>query len=264
MPNSSGAHSSPVQQWSQKIKPPYPSLLAWCHTTDAYTLRSLIQCQQLEPQYCPVFERNVSYFFYGRPAFRRAPYETLRQSAKAPVVAIFHPNLIKQGVRLFPFDTGAFAAKRYERWMHSKMLLGDFALRCRDISARQHVSAFFGSNKNYIEMTSTLPRISTCGEFEVEAIMRLLMDPDAESADDRRLAIELQIEHPLAFDTSCVVALIVPDELAQSTWFRKFADGPGAGIEICSYQMSLQRQSNQYQALLEHLAVEVQTRMGVL
>ncbi len=253
---------SRLWKWLRKVSP-YSKELAWCHTTDAYRLRTIIEQGHLTPQRCNVFKEDLLYLFYGRPAFRREEDKTLRQGAKAPVVIVFSPNLISKGVRLFPFDSGAFK-DRYTDWMHASMQLDHFELKCSIDVPQRHVAAFFRTNTEYMRLNSTAPKTPYVGEFEVEAIVNMLADSSATSADDRRLAVELQVGEKIQFDNSSILALIVPDEIQQAPFFNNFFSTYGKGIQLVTYRFAALRNAGHYQSKLEDSAYGIQQELGYI
>lgn len=252
---------SPLWKWLSTISP-VAKRLAWCHTTDAFRLRKIIADGVFAPSHCDVFGEELLYFFYGRPAFRREESEQVRLSSRAPVSVILSPDLSDKGRRLFPFDSGAFSS-HYSQWMHHGMKLADFELACPGDAPQRSVAAFFGTNADYLRASPSQPPKPYQGEFEVESVVELLKDPGSSKADDRRLAVELQVSRPVAFDATSVLALVVPDELVQAAWFDSFLNGPGAGIEVCTYQILLLRRAGDYQALLEERAQTIQQTRGI-
>jgi hypothetical protein len=238
-------------------------MLLWCHTTDAFRLKGAIASGKLILSKCQVFNEDLLYFFYGRPAFRRAEDDQLRLSARAPVVMVFHADLVVHGRRLYPFDSGAFHAKRYQKWMHEGMCLSDFELEAEAAAPRRHVSAFFGNSRNYLRLRARRPQVPFAGEFEVESLVALLEDPESVSADDRRLALEMQLAEEVPFDASSVCAILAPDELLEAPWLNDFL-ALNTSIEVVPYELELQRRAGHYQALLEQIVRELQARRGVL
>jgi hypothetical protein len=250
---------SPLWDWLQRV-PPCPKALAWCHTTDAFRLREIIKKGSFAPQRCEVFEEDLLYFFYGRPAFRRNEEAQLRLTAKAPIVVVLSPDLPSQGRRMFPFDTGAFET-RYQVWVHHGMTLPNFEMECSREAAQRHVSAFFATNDHYLKLTPAAPPVPYFGDFEVESIVQLLADPSASQADDRRLAVELQVGSEVPFVSQFVVALIVPDELMMAPWFSTFV-ALNQDVEILTYELVSLRSAGHYQALLEERAIKIQDSRG--
>lgn len=260
----SGASSSNSRLWKWlKGTVPYPKALAWCHTTDAFVLRSVIEKGSLQPRACRVFGEDLLYFFYGRPAFRRGGDESLHISARAPVVLIFGYDLVSKGKRLFPFDTGAFSDKRYEAWIHHSMTLADFELQCPSDAPQRHVSSFFGTNRDYLRLNPQYPPTPYDGEYEVDSLVELLMDPTRNNADDRRLAIELQLSTSADISDATLRALIVPDEIVDAPFMKKFLVEWGSKVEVIHYPVIMLRQAREYQALLEERAARKQEEWGL-
>jgi len=215
------------------------------------------------PSHCAVFEEDLLYLFYGRPAYRRAEYEQIRLTAKSPVVLVLSPGIVSSGRRMFPFDSGAFEERYKKKWVHHGMKLADFELECPGDAPQRHVAAFFGTNWNYLRQICADPPLPYVGEFEVEALMELLRDPNAIEADDRRLALELQVGNPLPFDSQSVVAMVCADELEGAPWMKAFLSGAGAGIKLLPYELAPLRNGSHYQALLEERAAKFQEEQGL-
>lgn len=253
---SSPTQPSPLWKWLQNFEPELKSL-SWCHTTDAYRLMSIIKKGKLSPQICPVFHESLAYFFYGRPAYRRNDNQQIRLTSKAPVIIVLRPEIIEIGSRIFPFDSGAFP-DRYAQWLHPDMRLRDFELECPSNAPQRFVSAFFKNNENYLKVIPNETKPATNGIFEVESVSELLRDPNAEPADDRRLAVELQVRQEIRFDSHNVSALILPDELMAADWFESFMELSGAGIRLCPYKMQPLKTAGNYQTKLEDIAIELQ------
>ncbi len=254
--------ASRVWRWLGNV-PPYPKTLAWCHTTDAYLLRSIIEGGSFTPRLCPVFGEELLYFFYGRPAFRHSPYRLLGIGARAPVVVVLAPDLVASGKRLFPFDSGAFDQKRYAKWMHSDMQLPDFEMACHEYAPQRHVAAFFKTNIDYLRVKFCTPTLPFHGEHEVGSIIAMLTDSDIASADDRRLALELQVGDPLPFTPPTIRALILPEEFLQAPYVDAYLKGPGTGISIATYDLQPLKQGKEYQNSLAERAKEFNQNWGL-
>jgi hypothetical protein len=237
---------------------PVDSPLVWCHTTDGYRLRSMIESGAITPQPCSVFNKKLVYAFYGRPGYRSRHDGSIGLAARAPVIVTFRSTLALRGTRLYPFDTGAYAAGRYQRWLHPNTTVDDFALPATNDAARKHVSAFFQSNDNYLKANPKTPQLEHHGEFEVEQLKHILSDIDAEESDTRRLAMELQVDTPIPLNPSIVDSVVLPAELQDSAWLTAFVNGSGAGISIVAYDLQHNRRLDEYQMLLESYVVSPQ------
>jgi hypothetical protein len=115
-----------------------------------------------------------------------------------------------------------------------------------------------------MSLKATTPPLPYEGEFEVSSLINLLTDTDVASADDRRLAIEMQVDHRVPLDPGTVLAIVLPKELLQATYIKEFLAGSGAGIEVITYSMSPLKQSTDYQALLEERIAELHAKRGVV
>jgi len=242
-------------QWLQSTLP-VNDRLKWCHRTDAFALREIIRGGSVAPQLCEVFHQQLTYLFYGRPAYRTLESEQIRVSARAPVILIFNNSIERAGVRLFPFDSGAFES-RYAPWRHRRMELSGFTMPCGRDAAERHVSAFFGSRDCYLSMQPSRPNRLYGGEFEVEAIAEMFVDTSAEHADDRRLAIELQLGRDLSLTRTDASAIVIPESISEAKWLRDWAAGPGAGVIVKTYQLRPLHTSGHYQAKLEEICADL-------
>ena len=255
--------ASPLWSWLTGVIPVTENLL-WCHTTDGFRLRDVIRAGTLSVTRCNVLDEDLLYFFYGRPAFRRNEDEQLRLTSKSPVVVVLRSDLVARALRMFPFDSGAFEAGRYKNWIHPKMTLADFELAQGSDAPQRCVSAFFGSTNNYFRLEGQKPVLPYDGEFEVESLVALVNDPDASTADDRRMAVELQVGLDIPFDRTTIAALLIPDELEATQWLQAFLAGPGAGVAVVGYERGTLRKAGDYQVLLEDRIRTVHKHLGLV
>jgi hypothetical protein len=262
MSASKSSSGSTLREWIDTQMPCQESL-AWCHTTDSWSLQKMIQTGEVQPQPCPVFLEGLSYFFYGRPAYRQA-LRNARPTAKAPVVVLFHSAVANRSVRMFPFDSGAFHAGRYADWFHEDMTCDEFALTPSLDSARKHVSAFFGSNRRYWNC-DPLPLPKAPGvELLVEALQQFLSDPSSQKADDRRHCVEAQIACPIPFDPTAVRAVVLPATQMDTECIKTFASTSGRSIHWIGYPLNQYKSATEYQVYLEERARQAQEQSGEL
>lgn len=97
--------ASPLWKWLSTVDP-VAKRLAWCHTTDAFRLRKIIAEGAFSPSHCDVFDEDLLYFFYGRPAFRRGNQskfdsELVNLSLARPPERASGASAISQGARGF-------------------------------------------------------------------------------------------------------------------------------------------------------------------
>lgn len=266
MPPPAGAGSgvTPARYWNWLSKvDPKRQVLAWCHSTDAFVLRDIMQTGNFVPQTCPVFGEDLLYFFYGRPAYRSTEENAIGCAAREPVVLIMAPTLADRGVRLYPFDSGAFQAGRYDKWMHKKMSLKSFELPPNLRAPERHVTAFFDSNEAYLSALAIRPTPMPAGELEVDCLANFLTEPVNSPADDRRCAVELLIGESIAVDETSIYAIIMPFPLTDADYVKDFA-ARHKNIEIMTYSSNTMKKANEFQALLEERVTGIYQRRGML
>lgn len=224
--------------------------LPWCRTLDAYDFMEMVERGACIPNQCKVFDEPLIYFFYGRPAFRFDEND-VANGIELPVVLVFNTDIVGAGRRMYPFDSGAFVAKRYSGSMHRRMKLGHFALPVGIDAAMKFVAAFFGTNRGYMRTAARRPVRKFNGEYEVKSLVNLYSAAGRKKADDRRQAVELQIPEPLDLFDGKLLAIVYPDELADSTWFPPFAAKLPGGVRLFPYEVIEEFKPIEYQATLE-------------
>lgn len=251
--------------WLDQFTGAQPSL-AWCHGTDAYTLKKIITAGAFKPEKCPVFNyEELTYFFYGRPAYKNGEPNGIGSTAKGPVMLLMDNSVVKAAKRIFPFDTGAFADNRYARWMHPKMKKEDFEITSLSDAANKHVEAFFEKNKNYLDCLPGISR-NLRGEFEAEVINQMLVDRTStrNDSDDRRITVEMMTDAALPFTKQYLKAIIGPQALKTVYWMADFLDGAGKGVEYVSYSLIYMKLANEYQVFFENKAKDLQRKWHYL
>lgn len=191
--------------------PSLPQKLPLVHSTDAYTFANILKEECLAPAKCDVFNGEVlTYFFYGRPAYRPAGDEKpLTLQHYCPVVLIFKPDLIATAKRIFPFDTGAFNLGLYAPFLHQKMKLEDFELEASPDTPSKVVSLFFGTNEAYLSGKPSQNVRLDASDFEAQSYLGVIEAKGSNMVDSRSSSIELQTNEPIMLDAE-VAAVILP------------------------------------------------------
>jgi hypothetical protein len=70
---------------------PVSSFLPLTHIARAYAFDEMLSGNTLEPQPCDVFDEELIYLFYGRPAYRAKDGNNARLEFEWPIVFIFVP-----------------------------------------------------------------------------------------------------------------------------------------------------------------------------
>lgn len=193
--------------------PAEPSM-ALIHTTTVSLFREVCRSNggALIPQFCPVMDTPLTYFFYGRAAYRPGPISpTNRDLDSRPVCLIFKREAVHAIVGVYPCDTGA-----HSRGFYSPFLDGiSFSdLDCVTVSDadKRIVSRFFGDNESYYfgqELDSLSPAASSNTAL---AYYSLLSSRRVTDCDDRSRTIEYTQNADLDLSRA-LEAIIVPDFL---------------------------------------------------
>lgn len=144
------------------------------------------------------------------------------------------------------------------------MKLTDFEMACPSDAPQRQVNSFFGSNGAYLRLEARRPADPLDGEFEVESLAALLTDPTIRDADDRRVAIELQLDFPVPFVYPQVRAIIMPDQFKTAIYVDAYLNGPGRGVVPVFYPMSPMKRALDYQVPIEEFAIRLQQSWGWL
>jgi hypothetical protein len=186
------------------------------HITDAYSFVSILAPKKLEPQDCKVFGENLTYLFYGRPAYRTKHSGDNFLTANLPVAMIFHPGILASMIkRVFPFDSGAFQLRLYGNFFHNRSQLSDFELDGDINSAKRLVAYFYRSNEEYFFGGSRKNVAIPSFNFEAEGIFELartssgLRNDGTFKPDLRSSSIELQVTNSIDI-TDALLGLIIP------------------------------------------------------
>lgn len=190
-------------------------LLPLTHTTDAYDLRDIIDAREIRPRLCPVFQEDLSYYFYARPAYRKnGDTQANNLAAYAPIILIFKPSISDEAIAAFPFDSGAFKGERYLDLSHHRMSVEDFGLPPSSERIGKLVAFFYGDNKRYYDQ---LPS-STCkigsDEYEAETVRELTTYRGKNERDDRSSTIEIILDKSIELRGN-LLGIIVPNSFME-------------------------------------------------
>jgi hypothetical protein len=224
------------------------------HTTESYYLKKIIEGGAIKIQPCNVFAgESLSYFFVGRAAYKR----DLLQEAEyweLPTCLVFS-FFVDGAKRIFPFDSGAFAAKRYPNFINM-MDIHDFEMRNDPEAPHKLIGTFFTNARNYYRLNAR-PREQFEAAFDVDvldeemkALHKLIQHKDRRY-DDRRFAIEVQFDTDVELTKRQLLLAIFPETyLSDQTYVDKIA---ATGCQILTYPVYPLRKEYFYYAIYEKL-----------
>ncbi|WP_235770602.1 hypothetical protein [Rhizobium alarense] len=203
---------------------------------------------------CDVFKSDeLLYFFVGRPAYKK---EAVMEGEywELPSCIIFDFE-ISTAKRVFPFDTGAFSAKRYPNYI-SIMSLDDFEINPSESEVQRAIGAFFNSSRDYYRLNPISPEKFEslhdidATEEEVLALHRLIQDR-SKRFDDRRFSLEIQFSESFNFREKKPIFAIFPEIYMTSDSFRSWIDL--YGIELETYPYYPMRRDYYYSSIYEKI-----------
>ena len=126
-----------------------PKMLPLMHSCEAFDFEEIIRENQLKPMVCSVFNKQLLYFFYGKPSYPVGGKDNLNRTDAlcCPVCLIIDLDKIDI-YRVFPFDSGAFNRSLYDNFLHKHMKIEKFELDNNSNAIRSYISVVFGNNEN--------------------------------------------------------------------------------------------------------------------
>lgn len=164
-------------------------------------------------------------------------------------------------VRIFPFDSGAFDRGFYDKYLHQKMVLGDFALDADISTPGRVITRFFGDVPNYLRGT---PSSSQEGldpsSFEAFSYIGLISAKDSNLLDSRSSSIELQTSEALDI-TFCVEAVILPAPFCEGETGGSLRN---LGIELLPYRVHDRFRAGEYISEISTVCLNYYIRKGLV
>lgn len=238
------------------------------HITRAYAFDTIVQGDQIDPSFCPIFHENLIYLFYGRPAYRAKDGTNARLEFEWPIVFVFDSNKVTDIRRVFPFDTGAFHMGLYDEFFDKKSALKDFALSPHVDSAKKLVGAFYTNNKEYYTGYSRKNVDIPLRQFEAQGIHELSRLPGVQGEnsgrrrDDRSSAIEFQVGASISFKTA-LLGLLLPEPYLDDAEIKRSLVRWGVQ-EIMTYSTLHNHGSEAWVGQIYSLVKTLYEKLGIL
>jgi hypothetical protein len=244
------------------------ALLPLTHLTKGISARKIIENEKIEPQDCKVFNEKLSYFFYGRPAYRISDSDVIKLEASCPICFIFGADLIKRAREINAFDTGAFAKRLFSHVIDPDFDLSDFSLGQDHSLPNRLIDKVFGTQETYLRGDRSQIKepsvIAQPYELEARSYLELILSPGRNEPDDRICAIEVTFADPIPVPDQ-LEAVVVPHTLFdgnnKAPWLAALAD---ANVDILPYDFCPGRPPEHYHTLVELAVMNYYRKKGVL
>lgn len=196
-----------------------PKLLPFLHSCEGYNGGKIIKSNELRTTNCKVFNKDLLYFFYGKPSYPVGEKNETKRTDDlyCPVCFIVNPKKVPI-YKVFPFDSGAFKGKKYKDFLHRDMQIEDFELENNVDAILSYVATVFSNNKSYIngfacKKESDYP--------EIEAFFNLLNAKGSFDIDERADTVEI-ISKVSVKIKDVVECIILPESLMERKEISKF------------------------------------------
>ena len=238
------------------------------HTTTSYHLKKFQETNKLIATECDVFKPDrLSYFFVGRPAYKYQGDGPEAEYWELPCCFVFEFEAVTNITRVFPFDSGAFANRRYPSYIN-RMDLSNFEVNSAPHAASRIIGAFFGDTRSYFHLKgkdgSTFEKEFHLEVFDAElkALHRLANEKLPASFDDRRFTIEMQSSNDVDLTVTNPLAVIVPLPYFDNQNFLGHVQSTWKAVPI-GYPMYTLSVSGYYYAIYERVEAFFKSR-GIL
>tara|TARA_R110002074_G_scaffold136818_2_gene281623 strand:+ start:493 stop:1245 length:753 start_codon:yes stop_codon:yes gene_type:complete len=231
------------------------SLMPLTHTTKGIYAEDIIRSREISPTDCPVFNEPLTYFFYGRPAYRISEPGATKLEATCPYCFIFNESLISKAKKIHAFDTGAFANRLFKHVVTDEMNIEDFSLEDDVKRPNRIIAHLFKSKKNYFDGNTSIvapaDEAAEAWEFHARAYVQLIKSTGRNEPDDRISAIEVTVGEKVDL-VGNLKAVVVPHTLwgseKRTPWLLELSD---EDIRIETYNFIPGKHPEYYHALLE-------------
>lgn len=228
------------------------------HITKALVAHDIIKAGRIEPADCQVFDAPLAYFFYGRPAYRLSSGTTVKLEASCPFCFLFNSKLLDRAKQIYPFDTGAFAARLYNHVLDEEFAVEDFSLGADPSRPEKLIAATYLAREAYVagnrKQLRNIGLATKAYDLEARAYMELISSPGRNEPDDRIGTIEAHFGDPVPLANN-LIAMVVPHTHwingDRSPLLEKIHN---EGVQILTYEFIPGRAMEHYHTLVEIVA----------
>lgn len=194
-------------------------LLPLLHSCEGYSGKKIIASGELQAKLCKVFNKNLLYFFYGKPSYPVAEKNQEKRTDDYYCPMCFIINTQKVDIyQVFPFDTGAFKGDRYIGFIHRDMELDNFELENNTDAILAYISVMFENNEDYL---NGICHQVESNMMEIQALLNMFNAKGSFQVDERANTLEVITEHNVRL-ADAVECIILPKNLLRVKEIREF------------------------------------------
>ena len=223
------------------------------HTTVMKHFESIIDTKELMPTRCNILDRDLLYFFYGKPNYRNQNGSV--HSTKIiwfPICILFNINILSENkiAHIFPFDSGAYSSGRYSNIIEGNSDLISYSLPNSLKEVGKFLSYFF---ENVIDYFNGDPIKKQIDPFpsQIFDCNNLYNANGDQSFDDRAKSIEISLLKKVILSPNFIDLVICPRSL-RNIMDKAFGDE----ILIKYYNVKKLANAQDYYSVIDHIAFE--------
>ena len=197
------------------------------HSMSAARIAGIVNTESLLASPCNVFTGEcICYLFVGRPAYKKHS-DSPASWWQCPVVFLIKSISKLKIKRIFPFDSGAFAAGHFPGYI-TEFPLCDFSLGEDPAIIERFISVFFRTREEYLRGETSFDSptkkilLNTPKLMRIGALAQLYSEPASSVFDDRGRTIEVQVGAEIAIDKNNVYGVILPEPFESDNDLQKF------------------------------------------
>jgi hypothetical protein len=188
--------------------------LPFFHCCDARFLQSILDTRELRPRFCKVYEEDLLYLFYGKPAYKSGETSNSRLTFMMPICFIVNHDAVTSVKRVLPFDSGAFPM--YREHLHGSMTKEEFELTPLKDSLYKMVDYFYEDSNAYFNGKAKQELDYDPIHSQIEGYHSIITADHKTAIDDRKASLEVQLHSSISICNSNIEAIILPKCLAES------------------------------------------------
>lgn len=226
-------------------------ILPLYHSCEGFLGIEIIKEGMLKIQKCDVFDKDLLYFFYGKPSYPVAEkFPKKRTDAYyCPICFIVNPEKVSI-YEVYPFDTGAFRANKYSDFFPRGVKLEDYKLDTNIEAIQSYITVMFGDNDNYIDGRCIQVEYDIA---EIDVLIRMLKPSGAFDIDERSNTVEV-ISNNSVDIIDAVECVILPNNIMRDRRVKDFFDKHK--IKYKTYRFRPLTKPDRYYEVVFQLAME--------
>ncbi|TCU33145.1 hypothetical protein EV129_117142 [Rhizobium azibense] len=184
------------------------------HTTSVTRLGEIINNDEIKLTECRFYKKDLSYFFYGKPAYKLGNHSgaASKQLGDAGVCFVFDLGTLPTIYKSFALDTGACFGKRYDEYLPMGVGIDDFGLPADQAYLAKVVAAFYGGNRSYFVGDGRHDVAPPGLDVASQAYADIARSVVSLQFDDRACTCEIQLDQPVALANARLLTVVMPDK----------------------------------------------------